>query len=348
MSELQPEVKSLESASAYRACENCRLHKQRCLPDNGSTSGHCRRCVRAGRTCIFASRPDRRPRKRTDTRVAELEREVRAMRALIRFQEGAEDRPRNQGMLMAPSFGSDMVMSTAGPPRKTPPRSSPGTKNTSSSTLDPLQMGDPAWPQPDLLNVRETDPHARWPSAAFPTGDVIDRGVISQPVAMELLEIYKNDLFPHYPVVPLSRNMALQELRFRKPHLLLAVLAAAAAKVNPRLHSLLNAEVLQAYAINVVVNGEKTLELVQAMTVTAVWYFPPDHFSRVKFYEYIHMASTMALDIGLGSKPLQSSELLASNWLDTSSFESRRTILACYLNCSGQVICVCVTISGSH
>src|SRR5271154_3236090 len=66
-----------------RACEACRLLKVRCLPDNTSTSAICQRCKKSGRICIYAAPQKRRQRIRTDTRVAELEREIRAMRSLL-------------------------------------------------------------------------------------------------------------------------------------------------------------------------------------------------------------------------------------------------------------------------
>src|SRR5277367_3976182 len=66
-----------------RACEACRLLKVRCLPDGTSGSTVCQRCKKSGRICIYAAPQKRRQRIRTDTRVAELEREIRAMRSLL-------------------------------------------------------------------------------------------------------------------------------------------------------------------------------------------------------------------------------------------------------------------------
>src|SRR5690349_13814867 len=66
-----------------RACEPCRLLKVRCLPSPDPSTTQCQRCAKNGRTCHYAAPQKRRPRKRTDTRVAELEREVRAMRSLL-------------------------------------------------------------------------------------------------------------------------------------------------------------------------------------------------------------------------------------------------------------------------
>jgi hypothetical protein len=68
---------------SHRACAHCRSQKVRCLPEE-SNPNICQRCARTGRPCVFTPVQKRKQRKRTDTRVAELEREMRAMRALLK------------------------------------------------------------------------------------------------------------------------------------------------------------------------------------------------------------------------------------------------------------------------
>ena len=63
-----------------------------------------------------------------------------------------------------------------------------------------------------------------------------------------------------------------------------------------------------------------------------------DDSSELKYYEYIHMAATMGLDIGLGTNPQSSrdrrrnleEETLRSNHMDSAEIERRRTFLVCY------------------
>lgn len=78
-----------------RACEACRNSKVRCLAGPDPSSNQCQRCAKAGRTCIFAAPVKRRQRKRTDVRVAELEKEIKKMQSLIkgpvRSPSGASD-----------------------------------------------------------------------------------------------------------------------------------------------------------------------------------------------------------------------------------------------------------------
>ena len=81
-------------------------------------------------------------------------------------------------------------------------------------------------------------------------------------------------------------------------------------------------------------------------------------FDQLKFHQYIHMAATMALDLGLGKRPrnrrtnrppkpsvipdYEPHQLVGERTLatpqnaapDSTTLESRRTLLACYLQCA--------------
>ena len=187
-----------------------------------------------------------------------------------------------------------------------------------------------------------------WSTSVFsPNSDVIDRGTLSMEIATQLFKTYMDDLYPHYPVVPFPPGTSAEEERRTQPTLFLAVIAAAAAKTDPHLYSVLNSEVLSAYAYRTVIRSEKSLELVKAMVVSAVWYYPPGKFSQLKYYEYIHMAATMAMDIGVGTNPKTSRSRrgLYSNKpspdsnislpMDEGEMDRRRTFLVCYLITTG-------------
>lgn len=67
------------SAPNTRACQACRQRKVRCLPVQSQSEGRCQRCIQSGRECITLAPSKRRRRKRTDTRVAELEKMVKEL-----------------------------------------------------------------------------------------------------------------------------------------------------------------------------------------------------------------------------------------------------------------------------
>jgi hypothetical protein len=176
--------------------------------------------------------------------------------------------------------------------------------------------------------------------------DVIDRGVISLELADELFETYVRDLVPTSPLVIFPPNTKASEVRRKTPTLFLAVISVAAGKSDPSLFSILSSEVLAAYTHRTVMHSEKSLELVQAMIVTSIWYYPPGKFAKLKFYEYIHAAATMAMDIGLGTNPRNprrrpqgsennSPQPESSADSDVEDLAKKRTFLACYLMTTG-------------
>ncbi|WPH05071.1 Hypothetical protein R9X50_00797000 [Acrodontium crateriforme] len=175
--------------------------------------------------------------------------------------------------------------------------------------------------------------------------DIVDKNILSIEIARELVELFKKELYPVYPIIYLPKNWTADDLRRNKPVLFLAIVAAAAGKNHPDIATRLDQEILEEYANRTVINGEKSLELVQALNVSAVWYQPPNRLSQIKFYEYIHMASMMAPEIGIDRRPLRHFLSLKSNSglispdvdLDTgmNSLEARRTLLATQVTCSG-------------
>ena len=86
---------SRSSDNTLRACESCRLRKLRCLQDTSSSSEKCQRCAKSDRECIFTS-PSRKSRRvRTDTRVAELEKEIKAMSTVLKRGDFSFNQTRN-------------------------------------------------------------------------------------------------------------------------------------------------------------------------------------------------------------------------------------------------------------
>ena len=324
----------------------------------------CQRCVKAGRTCVFTPIQKRRQRKRTDTRVAELEREMKAMRSMLKDKQQAAQ--------------SD------GPARKsTPQLKAPGVWFQEHSFEAPRReaFDEPAavesgQAQPAIGQLQQDGQMRKagpflWPNKPVDrppgdTKDVVDRGLISMATARQLYESYRKDLFPHYPMVYIPDSVTADEMRETKPMLFLAILAAAAGKESPEVSAMLDKEVLHAYATKSVVHSEKSLELVQALLLSSVWYHPPNKFGQLKYYEYIHMAATMALDIGIGTRPTSQRSRFGKRQVrnrgpntpsmhpledamnpdlsmtprsrdsspDTGNVESRRTFLACFIICA--------------
>ena len=322
---------------------------------------------------VYTTHSKTRRRKRTDTRVKELEQRVAEMSFLLEHGrssstpssvEREEDVVDNQGT------NSDIG----------------GVFSFSNSGLGPeasikdKPCGGHGKKQGLPHNVASSN--SAWKSKIESSGskssllDVIDSGILNMAKAKELYQKYLDDLVPLCPAVPL--NCTLAELRSKKPILLLAVMAASSGTSDPSLSRRLNQEIQKVYATKVSIQGLKSLELVQALLVSIMWTYPPEKFEDLKFHQQIHMAATMALDLGLANKPKrvprgdQSSKLFVANLVeekgapnpstrfpnahpwdtayeagsadhvmspkkhlpDSGSLESRRTLLGCYLFCA--------------
>ena len=344
---------------SHRACAHCRSQKVRCLPDE-SNPEICQKCSKAGRPCVFTPLQKRKQRKRTDTRVAELERDMRMMRSMLKKQdEGARtespkgvdtdtDAAGNATQLWEKGFNGEMEYAS----------------QINNASVAIARQAHHDIPQPVAGSAAgRTVPWARRNREVAGTrrADVIDRGLLPMETARQLVDYYKSELYHHYPQVYIPPEVGADDLRSTKPTLFLAVVAAAANKEHPDLSAVLDKEVLQDYADRSVVNSEKSVEIVQALLISACWYHPPNRFGDLKYYEYIHMAATMAMDIGIGTRParerrsrfdtknslavhpsedfgnpdLSMSTREQSNEESTATLECRRTFLACYGICAG-------------
>ncbi|CAN6626518.1 hypothetical protein TRVA0_010S03290 [Trichomonascus vanleenenianus] len=93
-----------------KACEACRALKVRCIPsDPTNPSLPCVRCVKGKRECIFHMGPRKRTRK-TDNRVAALEKKLEVLTAQL---QGKED--------LTPTSGCMTALTPVGPPPPGPP-----------------------------------------------------------------------------------------------------------------------------------------------------------------------------------------------------------------------------------
>ncbi|KAL2261170.1 hypothetical protein VTK26DRAFT_4623 [Humicola hyalothermophila] len=366
-----------------RACESCRGLKVRCDVDPADPEGPCRRCVKAKRACVV-TQPTRKRQKKTDSRVAELEKKIDALTAslvakgaaaaaavvssgggewrreeeqeglIIRNEENrpaapgqgqghervvvrypSEQRPQQQQSAAAPSSPPTAVLGTsaaavAGVKRKFDGEREAGGEEDSS----PVLAGQPPFfvPRPPSTEL------AREQRAP----DVVDKGHLTMAMANELFARYTNQMCQHLPGVVFPPGMTAGELRATKPTLFLAVMAAASSE-QPPLQKTLTYELMQVFGDKIFVQGNKSLELVQAVQLSVIWYWPPERFEELKFYQLVHVAAVMAIEIGLGRKKHIKSGFrkhLSTAWRDhplkkpilpdPTTIEARRTWLTCY------------------
>ncbi|KAK0126289.1 hypothetical protein ONS95_007900 [Cadophora gregata] len=363
-----------------RACEACRGLKVRCEPNFNNPDAPCKRCAKANRQCVITV-PSRKRQKKTDSRVAELEKKINALTATLQAQgagtaiatavaaqsldNGMQSQaPHNPYQQVTSGGYSTPYTQTRSEVRadewqyprapegdrksSAPPMVVAGQKRKLDAHLGTSESSTPAstgiQKQAEVTGFfQTTNPEAQKSAPAHEYMDIIDRGLTTAETASVIFNHYVKNMAPHMPAVVFPEGTTAAEIRKTKPILFLAILSAGAGSLYPDLQRTLTKEVMSIYAERIICNGDKTIELIQALIISCLWYWPPEHFEELKFYQLIHIASVMAIDIGMNKKSkLQKTKgagLFRDNpWRrtpfpDAESAESRRTWLACYFLC---------------
>ncbi|KIW69857.1 hypothetical protein PV04_02180 [Phialophora macrospora] len=334
-----------------RACEACRQLKVKCEPDDNHPTGSCKRCAKANRQCIVTA-PSRKRQKKTDSRVAELEKKIDALTATLAARGGAEaDLTVDPSMSVTHAPPQDPRVQSFGSQWHQPPPP-PGAHSPQQGVKRKIanydyfggELHKPSPPQykpaglpntyqPVLEHTTKTEEPA--------TVDPVERGLVDIISARQCFDRYMAEMCEHLPMVVFPPGTQADEVRKNKPILFLAVMAVASGTIRPDLQPRLIVEITRALADRVIFRGEKSLELVQTIQVTTCFYQPPEKYEELNFNQLIHVAAVMALDLGMGKR---SKRGVGGIWRpyhenkrplsDPSSAEVRRCWLGCYYMCS--------------
>lgn len=99
--------------------------------------------------------------------------------------------------------------------------------------------------------------------------DVISKGILSFQEAEESVYRFRTKT-SSVPFVFISSSTNLESLRLEKPFLLLAILTVE-ANHEARLQSQLERHLKETLSRKVIVNGEKSLEILQGLLVYLMW-----------------------------------------------------------------------------
>lgn len=299
-----------------RACEACRGLKVRCDQDPQHPDIPCRRCQKANRPCIITA-PSRKRQKKADNRVAELERKLDALTAVLQQQQQQQQQNVMQGSWQG--SGPPQML-----PQQYPQMQPPRAPSAGPSMQPPLQKRR----RTEDSDISPSEADARYPSVPaaiennnasilcpkpYMTSHMLPRSqedfinrihaLVSPEIGIKLFDRYVKELSPHMPAVVFPPDTTAEQVRKERPILYVCILTAASAgTLHPDISRDLARESIRTIADCVVCNGAKSLELIQAMQVTALWYKPPEKAEQTNFYQIIHMAAVMAIDIGLGKR----------------------------------------------
>ncbi|SMR41444.1 unnamed protein product [Zymoseptoria tritici ST99CH_1E4] len=343
------ETQHVDDPKRPRACEACRGLKVRCDQDPARPEVPCRRCQKAGRPCVITA-PTRKRMKKSDSRVAELERKLDALTSVLQQQNGqiplgqqfqSFDHNRTNSA-SAQSDQSPSASSSMQPPQKRQ-RVDDSSRQSSIAAYGPSANSQRHQSTSSPAEV-EVWPRLEMPSSGERRSqeDFLARihSLISPDVAATVFDRYVNKMSPNMPAVIFPPTTTAKELAREKPILYVCVLSAASfSMLGSEICRGLAREAVRAIADCVVVNGAKSLELIQAMQVMVLFYRPPDKSEQSNYYQITHMAAVMAMDIGLGKRynapktkrglcpPGQPLVSVAQN---SDTIEARRAWLCCY------------------
>lgn len=269
------------------ACTQCRVSKLRCLLDTLPDHGKCRRCHEANVECVFESIAPRQRRKRTDTRVAVLEKQIEDLKALVDNNRSSQ----------SPTFGNetavrhehgfdDRTQDKRYGYERSAEQQSRTSQNTSGARFS--ETGKQRTPEDELSSCNdETIP------------GLVSSSLLPVDIAINLLADFVCHVLPEYPIIAVTDRDDFNSLRTAKPRLLLAMITAASRASDPFLFGKLHPCLVGLLAEQIVVRGHRSLELVQAILIMEVWYDPPDDMRRLNFYLWIQIAGTMVRQLGL-------------------------------------------------
>ncbi|KAJ5658957.1 hypothetical protein N7507_005408 [Penicillium longicatenatum] len=337
----------VEEIKRPRACEPCRQLKVRCDPDPSDPNGACKRCAKARRQCIVTP-PTRKRQKKTDSRVTELERKIDALTATIQASHHSQ-------LAVGGDTSTGTQQAQSQPSREQHLRQSREDQNTTGRKRHHDGFLVSQYPRPNSPSAeqisKEPAKHWRVPIAGDPSPgpkpdagnefvDVIDRGMIDMDTAQAAFDRYTEKMGVEMPFVVFPPGTTMGKVRREKPTLFLAILGVAVGGVKKDLQMSLINESYRLIAEKVVVKGHKTLEIVQALLVASTWYMTPDNLEELKFYQLIHMAIVVGMELGLNRrsngdlKIVRIREIIIKRKTapitDLENPEARRTWVGCY------------------
>ena len=298
------------------ACERCRKAKVKCFTDTVDTVGKCRKCHTGGLECQWKEISKTRVRTRTNARVHDLERQLTSLTA-------AMDDIRNETRPDSNSHDEEQFNTQPRPSSNSNYTPATITDDTSSASAPFAQSWDEPHP-----------PHV--PPGWLPEYHQINN--FSGETKSNLIRTFALNLLPQYPVLLIPSEPLLDELEAAMPFTTNAVITAACSVSEPRWFKAMHHNSVTMLSQAVLVEGRKSMDLLQALLVTAVWACPPDDLDNLNMYQWSHIACTMALELGLGGKTSLQAQAQHVNEFAADPSEGTmqryRTMFGVYLSCS--------------
>ncbi|KAF2125014.1 hypothetical protein P153DRAFT_300614 [Dothidotthia symphoricarpi CBS 119687] len=310
------------------ACERCRKHKVRCVPSD--IASICQRCQKARVECIehVARRRPAKPRvdSHAPNKMRDLDKKLDKISAIVATMapnstQNSTPNSTPQSTLpsvaILPSQVPETAQRTPSPPHPTvPPTSAPSVQKP------------PVFPAPRPASISESS-LMFWESindtlSSLGRIDPILRSISVVHMQM-LLDTYRT-MVDYFPFVSLPNDCSCKDLIQHRPMLMFAVLTVASHD-SVLLQLKLSREFRKVIMVKIM-NGEKSLDLLQGLLVFIAWHHHYMDSQAVSIPMLIQICVGIACDLGLDNisniarSPLQRE--------DPRDREAKRAYLGCY------------------
>ncbi|KAF2475764.1 uncharacterized protein BDR25DRAFT_322237 [Lindgomyces ingoldianus] len=309
------EVREGRIGNAF-ACERCRKHKVRCVPSD--TQGICQRCQKARVECIehVARRRPAKPRNvvQTPNRVAEMEKKLDKLSAIVTATSAPSSAPQPPlpPVSTFPSQVPEIAQRTPTPAPAVPTTPTPSASKT-----------------PILPNLGSTPESALsfWESindtiSGLGRLDPVLRSI--SVIHMQLLLESYRAMIDFFPFVTLPKECFYRDLIQKRPILMFAVLTVTSYD-SSLLQLTLSREFRKVVTVKIM-NGEKSLDLLQGLLVFIAWHHHYMDPQAVSIQMLLQICIGISGDLGLDSI----SPATAYHKEDPQNREAKRAYLGCY------------------
>lgn len=308
------------------ACKSCHSLKVKCTPsDIHDPSRPCIRCLNANRKCEIDLNQSRKRRKKSEllearseqifstdsqSEVSRLRKQVKDLKAQLQLQQLQLLQPllqilphlflqmqnhqhQNQLQHESPLLeNSEPYVSKVDLEREIALLSNPEV--TLSSLTDSLKLI--ADQRTFLINSDRGDI------------DMISHGLITLEEAEHRLHLYRTKIYATHRILEIPEETTVQELRKNQPFLFNSIMSIVNKLEIPDSdveRSLrIDNYAIQSIAIEVMVVGTKSIELVKAVLLLCLWYNTPELFRNRRYHLLNTIAVTMLHDLGIINRPV--------------------------------------------
>jgi hypothetical protein len=135
--------------------------------------------------------------------------------------------------------------------------------------------------------------------------DVINEGIITLDEAKLRYQLYTTVLYNRYPFVKIV--VEFEKLRTEYPTLFITLMAitgsirddAPSVETNIQLENLAQQQLMD----EILLQGNKTVELLKSLLVWTIWYNTPEMFHQRRYHIFSALCVSMCFDLGLTGRP---------------------------------------------